>query len=78
VSVCDLVGEWVGEVVAERMIMCLDFAEVSVSSWGAAGFEGVCDKFKAVAVDMVSVRTWAAQISLDELQRACAVKRRWE
>jgi hypothetical protein len=39
--------------------VCFNFAEVCANSCVAAGFEGVCDGEKCVAVDVVSIGGWA-------------------
>jgi hypothetical protein len=55
VTIRDLVGEGVCEVVTQGVIVCFNFAEVSTDACVAAGFKGVCDGVELVAVDVVSV-----------------------
>ena len=44
VTIRDLVGEGVCEVVADGMVVGFDFAEVCTDACFAAGFKGVCDR----------------------------------
>jgi hypothetical protein len=46
------------------VVVWFSFAEVCADACVAAGFEGVCDGEKRVAVDVVSVSGWAVKVAL--------------
>jgi hypothetical protein len=50
--------------------VCFIFAEVCADACVAAGFDGVCDGKECVAVDVVAVSEWAAQVALYEAEGA--------
>jgi hypothetical protein len=49
-------GSWrVGEVIAHRVVACFDFALMCSETGCAERYDGVCDLFECVAVDVVAL-----------------------
>jgi hypothetical protein len=55
------------------VVVCFDFAKVSVDARLAASFEGVCDGEECVAVNVVTVGGWAAHVALYKAEVARTV-----
>ena len=54
-TIRDLVGEGVCEVVADGVVVGFYFTEVCTDACFASGFKGVCDGYGGVAVNVVAV-----------------------
>jgi hypothetical protein len=68
VAVRDEVRWRVGEVIADRVVACFDFALLCSETGFAVRYDGVCDLFECVTVDVVALVVRVIHIPLNEAE----------